>query len=139
MIELTKTSSRPNQSSPFSPPKLTNVTHQKYQNVYEYDRRTLWISYGLAIAFTALAICSGVVAIVSNGASYSNAFSTIFRVSRTAGGEINIYAGDGAGHDPLPGYLKLARLNLYCDTTDAGKYELLEVPDKYKGYIGEGA
>lgn len=49
-----------------------------------------------------------------NGASYSNNFSTIVRVARTADLSTDILdkERDGFGRDPLPKYLKHARLNM---------------------------
>ena len=75
---------RPNYSSPFAPPRLTNVTLETYQNIYTYDRATLWIAYGVPILLTTLAVIAGMITIISTGASYSNDFSTVFRISRIA-------------------------------------------------------
>ncbi|MDI1487031.1 MAG: hypothetical protein OHK93_006294 [Ramalina farinacea] len=105
---------QPNYSSHFAPPNSTNVSLPIFHNIYTYDRETLWISYGLSIFFTTLAATAGIIAVLLNGASYSNNFSTIVRVARTAdlSTEILDKERDGFGRDPLPKYLKHARLNM---------------------------
>ena len=47
---------RPNYSSSFAPPQLANVSLESYQNIYAYDRETLWIPYGLSLFLTMLAV-----------------------------------------------------------------------------------
>ncbi|KAL8753297.1 MAG: hypothetical protein Q9184_005465 [Pyrenodesmia sp. 2 TL-2023] len=104
----------PNYSSVFAPEELVNVSLPTYQNIYIYDRATLWIAYGLSLLFSTLAAIVGLVAITLSGASYSNQFSTIVRVAKT--GELNVDPGDqrsdGFGRDPLPEHLKHARLDM---------------------------
>ncbi|KAK5701737.1 hypothetical protein LTR97_004555 [Elasticomyces elasticus] len=116
----------PNYSSSFAPDQSPSVTVGMYRNVYAYDPVTLWIAYGLSILFTALAVLAGTIALVQNGASYSNYFSTILRVSRTAELDIQVAGRDGPGHDPLPAYLQDARLDLGSQAVDARGYELVK-------------
>ncbi|KAL8985284.1 MAG: hypothetical protein Q9205_000982 [Flavoplaca limonia] len=105
---------KPNNSSIFAPEELANVTLRTYQNIYIYDRTTLWIAYGLSLLFSTLAAIVGLIAVNLSGASYSNQFSTIMRVAKT--GELNVDLGDqrydGFGRDPLPKHLKHARLDM---------------------------
>ena len=109
-LRLTTTTSRPNSSSRFAPSTKANVTSLAYHNIYVYAQSTLWISYGLAIAFTILAVGVGFVAIVLNGASYKNNFSTILRVSRTAVLSKEVKESDGDGTEPLPRHLANSRV-----------------------------
>jgi hypothetical protein len=104
------------------------VTITTLPNVYVYDFRTLWISYGLSIFFTALAIVIGFSAMWDNGVAYDSDFSTVLRASRihnnTAGNEgggadeinhkdddrstVNDESKVDDGSKPLPEYLKRA-------------------------------
>lgn len=79
-------------------------------NIYVYAKRTLWLAYGLAIAFTILAVAAGIVALVMNGASFRNSFSTIVRVSRVAMLSEEVTESDGDGTEPLPKHLAESRL-----------------------------
>lgn len=108
----TSSSIRPNFSSPFAPPQLTITTLETWHNTYRYNAATLWIPYGLAIGVTALAVLGGYAALVANGAAFSDKFSTIFRVSRAAGLNVEVQGVDGRGRDPLPGYLGRARVDI---------------------------
>jgi len=103
---------RPNYSSPFAPERLVNVTLWRYHNAYKYDQQLLWITYGLSLAGATLAVAGGMIALILNRASYSDNFSTVFRVSQTAQLNVDMKDNDGLGQDPLPKYLKHATLDL---------------------------
>lgn len=118
--------SRPNYSSPFAPSNLTNVTLESYHNIYVYDSATLWVAYGLAIFFSALAVIVGLVAIALSGASYDNLFSTIVRVARTAEMTVEVEGTEGAGHQPLPKHLAKARMVMSSSTTRSAEVELMD-------------
>lgn len=124
---------RPNFSSPFAPAQLTPTALETWHNAYRYNAATLWIAYGLAIGATALAVAGGFTALVANGAAYSDKFSTLFRVSRTAGLSVEVKEVDGRGSDPLPGYLGRARVDLRGVGEGEGLggkgYELLPGPE----------
>ncbi|KAK6386625.1 hypothetical protein LTR65_008824 [Meristemomyces frigidus] len=79
----------------------TMVTEITFHNVYAYSRSQLWLAYGLAILCTAIAVVLGFCAILSNGASYSNNFSTIVRSARNAELSVDVKPDD-TGRDPLP-------------------------------------
>ena len=64
---------RPNYSSPFAPPQLVNVSLETYQNIYTYDRVTLWIAYGLSLFLTTLAVIAGMKV-----STFSTLFSRLF-------------------------------------------------------------
>ncbi|KAK5125237.1 hypothetical protein LTR85_000913 [Meristemomyces frigidus] len=66
-----------------------------------FQNYTLWLAYGLAILCTAIAVVLGFLAILSNGASYSNNFSTITRSARNAELSVEVEPDD-TGRDPLP-------------------------------------
>ena len=102
---------RPNLTDPAKLPQ-TNVTVQTYYNVYVYTARRLWIAYALAASCATIAVALGLYTIVATGASYSNEFSTILRVSRHAHLEKEVSDGAADGRDPLPKYLAKATLTV---------------------------
>ena len=102
---------QPNLSS-ISAPSPATVTFQKIQNIYVYAAWKLWLAYGIVIALTAIAVIVGLLAMYENGATYSNDFSTIFRVAKGAEVDVMIKAEDLDGKDPLPKYLADARISL---------------------------
>lgn len=128
-------SKRPNYSSPFAPPQHVNVSLETYHNVYHYDQVTLWIAYGLAILFTLLAAVAGMAALIINGASYSDNFSTIVRISRTAELSVEVMDYDGSGHDPLPTYLKHARIDLGANAENTKAVETAETPSEQQSLV----
>lgn len=99
--------SRPNSASAFAPPPV-NVTFHNFHNVYVYSGFKLWISYGVAIALSAIAAVIGLIGLAFNGASYSHNFSTVLRVARGASMSQSIKEQDLDGKDPLPSYLSKA-------------------------------
>lgn len=99
-----------------------------HHNIYRYDRSTFWIAYGISLAISTIAVIAGMIAMALNGASYSSSFSTFLRVSRTARLSVEVMDEDGSGQDPLPSYLKLARLDIGINNRDTTTYELVETP-----------
>ncbi len=73
-----------------------------HQIVYIYSRSILWVSYGIAIAFTLLSICSGIFAALAHNASYTTKFSTILRMSRVVQLSAPLLLEDADGEDPTP-------------------------------------
>ena len=51
-------------------------------NIYSYEPRNLWISYGIAILLTLLCVIVGLFALHYNGVAHSNAFSAIIATTR---------------------------------------------------------
>ncbi|KAF2162721.1 hypothetical protein M409DRAFT_26958 [Zasmidium cellare ATCC 36951] len=100
---------QPNTSSPFAPSRV-NVTRHEYHNVYAYAVVKLWLAYGIAIGFTLLGLCTGLVAMLFNGASFSREFSAVLRAARFADVGVEIRAADGDGKDPLPKYMEDAEV-----------------------------
>ncbi|TKA28328.1 hypothetical protein B0A54_16127 [Friedmanniomyces endolithicus] len=92
---------QPNHQSVTAPPE-TNVTFVTFQNTYFYSPLKLWLAYGLAIAFAAVAVLVGLAYMYIDEASYSNSFSTIMRTSRGAELSIDIAHEDASGANPLP-------------------------------------
>jgi hypothetical protein len=88
------------------------VAYNITQNTYAYDSRNLLISYGLAVSFALLAGIAGCISILSNGASYSNRFSTVLRTTRGQELEELVAHNDRTGVDPLPKHLEKARIDL---------------------------
>ncbi len=70
----------------------------------------LWIAYGTAIFLTGIASAIGCGVIVSNNASYSGDFSSVFRIAK--GTIIDVHDDDADGKDPLPKYLSEERVQL---------------------------
>jgi len=99
------------------------VASATYHNVYSYTHRRLWITYGVALLCATVGVALGLHAIVAGGASYSNEFSTILRVSRHAHLDHEIAQCDAAGRDPLPKYLAKATLTMTEDRGDMEEYQ----------------
>lgn len=74
-------------------------------------------------------------ALILNGVSYSDNFSTIVRVSRTAKLSVNVRDQDGPGRDPLPTYLKHARLDMGANTTTAEARDMAESPTEKQSLV----
>lgn len=100
---------QPSESSPFAPPPV-NVTFHDYTPTYVYAVKTLWLAYGIAIFVALIGVVVGICCIMSNGASFSNEFSTILRTSRAASVNVNIEQEDADGKDPLPKYIDEAHV-----------------------------
>jgi hypothetical protein len=107
-----------------------NVSLQTFSISFRYDITTFWISYGLSLFATLLAIFAGSVALVLNGASFSNEFSTIARISRSAGMSVEMKREDTVGSDPLPSYLKHAQLDVKSSGFPRAQFSLPKV-DSY--------
>ena len=73
-----------------------------------------------------LAVAAGMFVVLLSGASYSDKFSTIVRVSRRARLSVDIASQDKSGCDPLPLYLENARLDVGGNAATANTYELVE-------------
>jgi hypothetical protein len=69
---------QPNYHSTFAPAR-TNVTSYAEHNVYAYAVSRLWLAYGLAIAFSTLAVGLGLLGVNANKGTYTTDFSTILR------------------------------------------------------------
>lgn len=78
--------------------------------MYAADR--LWLAYGLALLFTSGAVALGVAALLSNGASYSNNFTTVLRATHQATMSVTMLEKDADPADPLPDYLAKAQITL---------------------------
>ncbi|CAI6296044.1 unnamed protein product [Periconia digitata] len=90
----------------------TNVTVLLPQNRYVYTRWRLIAPYTTAVALSLLACLVGLWAFYSNGASYSDRFSTILLMTRQAklGGEFENERKNLVGADPLPPNLGVAKV-----------------------------
>ena len=81
-----------------------------YRNIYVYSEHKLWLAYGAAILFAIIGVLIGLLALLSNGISYSSNFSTILRASRHANITAIISPTDADGRDPLPEHLATANV-----------------------------
>lgn len=78
--------------------------------VYTYSQIPLWLAYGQAIGSAAVTVITGYAALLRNGASFSNDFSTTLRTTRSAHLSVELKNPDTAGHDPLPKYIADAKV-----------------------------
>ncbi|OJJ47348.1 hypothetical protein ASPZODRAFT_16029 [Penicilliopsis zonata CBS 506.65] len=111
---------QPNYSSPYAPPE-TNVTITPYYNRYVYSQSILWLSYGIGIILSLLAVVSGILCIWSNQGTYTTQFSTFLRVAKGVSLSTPIFMSDTDGKDPTPRYIKDL---------------VVEFPDKYTPVSG---
>jgi multisubunit Na+/H+ antiporter MnhC subunit len=77
------------------------VTFREWRTIYDYDPVTLWIAYGATLLLATLAIVTGIIAMVWNGAAYDDSFSSILRMSRLDA--VDLHGDDGSR--PLPNAL----------------------------------
>jgi hypothetical protein len=75
--------------------------------------RKLWIAYALATLGAAVPVALGLYTIFATGASYSNEFSTILRVSRRAHLDKDVSDLAADGRDPLPKDLAKVTLTVF--------------------------
>lgn len=66
------------------PPQRSTCTSTVPINVYTYDRRTLWLSYGAALLVTVLCLGVGIQSLLVNGGGHSESFSYIIQTTRSA-------------------------------------------------------
>ena len=91
------------------------------QTVYVYAADKLWIAYGLAALFTFGAYIVGMLAILANGASYDDSFSTVLRTTRDARLNIELMEEDLDGWSPLPSRLAKATVDMSrCGQSNSG-------------------
>jgi hypothetical protein len=51
-------------------------------NVYSYNARNLWLSYGIALLIASLGLLVGILAVYKNGVSHSNGFAGLLCATR---------------------------------------------------------
>lgn len=90
------------------------VTLQDWPPTYEYQPFDLYLAYGLAFGFSTICTLIGLFAILSNGATYSNKFSTYIRSTRDEelAKALSMHAGSDDGSNPLPGHIARTRINI---------------------------
>jgi hypothetical protein len=84
-----------------------------FYNVYHYNWERLVLAYGVAITLTFFAVIAGCYTILRTGASFTNKFSTILRVSRNEGLDLLITPADRVGEEPLPKHIGKERLSIF--------------------------
>lgn len=89
------------------------------QNIYAYQPFDLALSYSIAIFAAVMCAAIGYLAMMKNGLSYTNNFSTILRATR--GEDLDTLVADGEvnGADPLPVFIAGMELR-YRPFTSAG-------------------
>jgi hypothetical protein len=80
----------------------TNATIAIQQNEFSYKPKALIISYALSAFGTAICLSFGLYAIYRNEGSFTNDFSTLFRIARAQVDIMNWDEGERVGYDPLP-------------------------------------
>ena len=75
-----------------------------------YASQRLWVAYGIAVGFAVVTSAVGIRALIANGVSYSQDFSTVLRVARGASISEAVQPDDVDGKDPLPKYLKKSKI-----------------------------
>ncbi|EXJ59535.1 uncharacterized protein A1O5_12160 [Cladophialophora psammophila CBS 110553] len=89
------------------------AVRQRFESQFVYEPRTLLIAYGLGAFFALICVLLGVHALLHNGASYTNSFSTIVRVTRDpALSRLIAEEGDLQGAEPVPKHIRRAELRL---------------------------
>ncbi|KAJ9615922.1 hypothetical protein H2200_001999 [Cladophialophora chaetospira] len=82
-----------------------NATSKFFRADYVYEPEALIIAYAISNIISLLCVMIGVFAIYQNGASFTNYFSTIVRVTNHLDLEESIDEKDRSGADPLPSQL----------------------------------
>ena len=100
-----------NQLTVDSTPIQATTIQSSLVNRYFYNEQNLWTAYGVAVAFTSLALISGFIAFSSNGGSYDNDFSTILSISRDPD-LAELFPVCCHGKLPLPEATLKAKLNI---------------------------
>ncbi|KAJ9616449.1 hypothetical protein H2200_000167 [Cladophialophora chaetospira] len=84
-----------------------------FQSQFVYEPRTLLIAYGISMLFALICVLLGVHALLRNGASYTNSFSTVVRVTRDpALSRLIADEGDLQGAEPVPKHIRRAEVRL---------------------------
>lgn len=103
-----------------SPLQSTNVTITTPANIYVYQPKNVFISYGIAIFFSLLANIAGLFAFFSNGVSYEISFSAIVCTTRDIHfSGLNAHERIGA----LPLDKKVGRTKMKFDVGDVAEME----------------
>ncbi|KAI0198894.1 hypothetical protein F4808DRAFT_462283 [Astrocystis sublimbata] len=100
---------QPNYTSPFAPPPAL-VTNTAVANVYTYSMTLLLIGYGIPLVLGLIAGCIGILVLLSNGVSYSDKFSTVWRCAHQGSLDTPILPEDMLGDEPLPKHLGDSKL-----------------------------
>ncbi|KAL2426713.1 hypothetical protein ABEF95_012020 [Exophiala dermatitidis] len=89
------------------------VIKSTFQPQFVYQPRTLLVTYGVSTLFAFICVVMGVHALLHNGASYTNSFSTIVRVTRDPSfSRLIADEGDLQGAEPVPRHIREAEIRL---------------------------
>jgi hypothetical protein len=108
------------------------VTIQTPQNRYVYTWWRLIVPYAAALLLSLLATAIGAGALLANGVSYAQNFSTIVRTTRNAQLHgTTLTTADTSGADPLPQHLANASIDFRAQGEGIGlKERRREVSDQ---------
>ena len=76
--------SNPSLTTNASTSPIASTTYSVTRNVYSYDASELWKAYGSGIGVACLCVLIGFRAMLLNGATYKNSWSSIFRSTQAA-------------------------------------------------------
>ncbi|KAI1463117.1 uncharacterized protein F4812DRAFT_284822 [Daldinia caldariorum] len=86
-----------------------SITVPTAKNFYYYNSRILLLAYSVAVVFTLLCVCVGLVALMKNGYTSSTAFSTVLLTTRNPDLD-RLSMGNTLGAQPLPNRISATRL-----------------------------
>jgi hypothetical protein len=78
--------------------------------------------------FATVAVIAGMIEVIRSGESYSDNFSTVFCVGRTAKLSVQNLKENGSGCDPLPAHLKHARVEICAEPVTSEAHKITETP-----------
>jgi hypothetical protein len=79
------------------------------RNIYQYNSRNLVISYGIAIAVTAVCVAIGLAATISTGVDHSSSFSTMLATAQNPKLR-HLFEGHSLGALPLDDEMRRVKL-----------------------------
>jgi hypothetical protein len=90
---------------------LVDLIVRSPQNRYVYTSWRLLVPYLVGLAISAVGVGLGCWALLQNGASYTQSFSTVLRTSRYATIDVKMEKKDLKGVDPTPEYIQKGRID----------------------------
>lgn len=119
-------------------PDQTRVHLYTQDNVFVSAANKLWLTCGLALGATTLIAMCGMLAVLANGATYSNKLSALLRLARGAqlGRKMREYL---KGRNPLPSYAKAVRVSFRSPRACTERRAFAYAPVGEKGRSGEEA
>ncbi len=105
-----------------------NVTIQYPIQIYMYHPADLYIAYGIGLLCTLLCLGLGINAIIKNGSTFSNNFSSILRSTRNPELNTIIQVDEFSGSDPLPSHTAKSTIKHHLPEDGIAGFELIGAP-----------